>query len=87
MLILNKNETGVTVKLSHEEYTAFVQLMNYVKDSKVNIQVSKEYPVGMVGKWVTQDPTRNGNQTKSHLSILNEMKGLRFTQGIWKWLE
>lgn len=50
MLILNKNETGVTVKLSHEEYTAFVQLMNYVKDSKVNIQVSKEYPVGMVGK-------------------------------------
>ena len=50
MLILRKDETGVTVKLSQEEYKSFIQLMNYVKDSKVNIQMTKEYPVGMVGK-------------------------------------
>ena len=50
MLILRKDETGVTVKLSQEEYKSFIQLMNYVKDSKVNLKVTKEYPVGMVGK-------------------------------------
>ena len=86
MLILRKDETGVTVKLSQEEYKSFIQLMNYVKDSKVNLKVTKEYPVGMVGKWnhITQDPTRNGNKEKSHHCIHKEMNEWKSIQEIWK---
>lgn len=50
MLILRKDETGVTVKLSHEEYTAFKKLMSLRNNSKVTMTVTKDYPVGMVGK-------------------------------------
>ena len=50
MLFLRKDETGVTVKLSQEEYKSFIQLMNYVKDSKVTMKVTKDYPVMEMGK-------------------------------------
>jgi hypothetical protein len=50
MLKIKSDETGVTVKLSHEEYTAFVRLMSLRNDSKVTMKVTKDYPVMEMGK-------------------------------------